>query len=73
VIELDARALACPMPIIKLKKCLAQNIAQNTHILMQLTDKSGLKDIPAFCQQQGLGFELLEQAPVIVFKIWRVV
>ncbi|WP_157760440.1 sulfurtransferase TusA family protein [Thiomicrorhabdus arctica] len=71
LIKLDTKRLACPMPIIKLKKCLAQNSKQEVQILMELTDAGGLKDIPAFCQQQGLLYELVQQSPIIEFKIWR--
>ncbi len=70
-IELDTKGLACPMPIIKLKKCLAQNSAADAVILIALTDAGGLKDVPAFCQQQGLFYKLVQQMPFIIFKIGR--
>ena len=70
-IILDTKGLACPMPIIKLKKCLAQNIAAETVILIELTDVGSLKDVPAFCQQQGLFYELVQQTPFMRFKIGR--
>ena len=71
LIRLDTKELACPMPIIKLKKCLAQNTMPEVQILMELTDLGGLKDVPAFCQQQGLFYELTQASPVVEFKIWR--
>lgn len=71
LIKLDTKGFACPMPIIKLKKCLAQNAMQDVQIIMELSDKGGVKDIPAFCQQQGLLYELVQESPVIEFKIWR--
>ncbi len=71
LIKLDTKGLACPMPIIKLKKCLAQNTMQDVQIMMALTDAGGLKDVPAFCLQQGLLYELVQQSPVVEFKIWR--
>lgn len=71
LVKLDTKGLACPMPILKLKKCLAQNTAQDLQIMMELTDAGGLKDVPAFCQQQGLLYEFVQQSPVIEFKIWR--
>jgi tRNA 2-thiouridine synthesizing protein A len=70
-IILDTKGLACPMPIIKLKKCLAQNLAAEAVILIELTDTGSLKDVPAFCQQQGLFYELVQQTPFITFKIGR--
>ncbi|MGM0541198.1 MAG: sulfurtransferase TusA family protein [Pseudomonadota bacterium] len=71
LIKLDTKGSACPMPIIKLKKCLAQNAMQDVQIMMELTDRGGLKDIPLFCQQQGLLCELVQESPVLEFKIWR--
>lgn len=59
------------MPIIKLKKCLAQNAMLDVQIMMELTDAGGLKDVPAFCRQQGLLYELVQQSPVMEFRIWR--
>ena len=70
-IVLDTKGLACPMPIIKLKKCLAQNAQPEVIIVIALTDFGGLKDVPAFCKQQGLFYELLQQTPYIEFKIGR--
>jgi tRNA 2-thiouridine synthesizing protein A len=71
LIKLDTKGLACPMPIIKLKKCLAQNAGQDVQIMMEFTDVGGLKDVPAFCQQQGLLYGLVQKSPVMEFKIWR--
>lgn len=54
---LDFTGLNCPMPVIKLKKYLAQNISATEapwSVQLQITDKAGLRDIPAFCQQQKL-------------------
>ncbi|MBO1923612.1 sulfurtransferase TusA family protein [Thiomicrorhabdus sp. 6S3-12] len=68
--KLDCSALACPMPIIKLKKVLHENAQENV-FRIQLKDKGGLKDIPAFCRQQGLHCSLLSEEPVIEFEIRR--
>lgn len=53
---LDVVGLACPIPIIKLKRELSQLKAQPAVKLVQIifSDKGGLKDIPAFCKQAGL-------------------
>lgn len=56
---LDLSGLACPMPIIKLKKYLAQNADNLQPFNLMVTDEGALKDIPAFCQQQGLDCELI--------------
>lgn len=67
--ELDFVGLVCPMPILKLKKHLAQNKGQVVDIDLVLSDKGGLSDIPAFCQQVGLDCTLLESDAEIRFKI----
>ncbi|MEA1990035.1 MAG: sulfurtransferase TusA family protein [Pseudomonadota bacterium] len=68
--ELDYVGLVCPMPILKLKKHLAQNNGHVVDIELVLSDKGGLRDIPAFCQQAGLSCTLLEEsASEIRFKI----
>lgn len=64
--KLDLSGLACPMPIIKLKKFLAQNPDYQS-IELVFSDKGGLKDIPAFCQQQNIGCEVVQDFPP--FKI----
>ena len=62
---LDTCGLSCPMPIIKLKKCLAEHKqAGRVGVVIELlsSDKGSLKDIPAFCQVAKL--TLLEQGPI---------
>ncbi|MCF6253948.1 MAG: sulfurtransferase TusA family protein [Thiomicrorhabdus sp.] len=71
-IIVDSKGLACPMPVIKLKKALTQNPTKESVFVLHLTDEGGLKDIPAFCQQQKLMWELVQQQPFIEFKIWRI-
>ncbi len=46
----------CPMPIIKLKQKLAQwqQMQKHGRIRLLVADRGAIKDIPAFCQQQGL-------------------
>lgn len=68
---LDVKTLLCPMPIIKLKKYLAQNRSLDMHVLMEVQDRGAIKDVPAFCQQQKLHCELIQVEPVIQFKISR--
>ncbi|VAW48753.1 hypothetical protein MNBD_GAMMA04-435 [hydrothermal vent metagenome] len=70
-IIVDSKGLACPMPVIKLKKALTQNPSKERVFLLVLTDEGGLKDIPAFCQQQQLEWALVQTEPFIEFKVWR--
>lgn len=67
--QLDLLGLACPMPIIKFKKFLAEQQCDLLEIELHIDDRGGLKDIPAFCQHKGLGCELQQTEPVIIFKI----
>ena len=71
-IKVDSKGLPCPMPVIKLKKALTQNPEHEGVFLLALTDEGGLKDIPAFCQQQKLEWVLLQETPFIEFKVWRI-
>lgn len=53
-LQLDLRAFACPFPIIKLKQVLAKQTSEAFCIELTVGDKGALKDIPAFCQLNGL-------------------
>lgn len=70
-VELDARRLACPLPILRTKKSLSQ--MSNGQILRVVaTDKESPKDFEVFCRQTGN--ELLssaEQDGEYVFLIRR--
>ncbi|HIE40732.1 MAG TPA: hypothetical protein EYP76_04815 [Thiomicrorhabdus sp.] len=70
-IIVDSKGLACPMPVIKLKKALTQYPDVSCVFLLALTDKGGVKDVPAFCQQQQLEWVLQQEQPFIEFKVWR--
>lgn len=54
---LNTIGLACPMPVIKIKKQLfelkQQSSSPEASIVLEVlfSDKGGLRDIPAFCQQ----------------------
>lgn len=67
--QLNLVGLVCPIPIIRLKKYLAENSAHAIDVELLISDKSGLKDVPAFCKQVGLQCQLLEETPFIKFKI----
>ncbi len=51
-IELDARHLACPMPILRAKKALSQ-MASGQVIRIVATDGGAPKDFEEFCRQTG--------------------
>ncbi|WP_042470195.1 sulfurtransferase TusA family protein [Bacillus ndiopicus] len=66
---LDAKGLACPMPIVRTKK--AMDALQSGEILeVHVTDQGSLADIPAWANAGG--HEIIEQsevAGVLVFRI----
>ncbi len=51
-IELDARRLFCPLPVIRLQNCIAQQ-APGTRVRITATDPGSLRDIPAWCRLFG--------------------
>ncbi len=52
VVELDARRLLCPMPVIKLQNCIGQQ-AVGARVEITCTDPGALNDIPAWCRING--------------------
>ena len=52
VVELDARRLLCPMPVIKLQNCINQQPA-GTRVQITSTDPGAMNDIPAWCRING--------------------
>lgn len=56
-LEVDARGLACPLPILRTKKALA-GMSSGQVLRILATDPGSVKDFQAFCHQTGN--ELLE-------------
>jgi tRNA 2-thiouridine synthesizing protein A len=51
-LELDARGLNCPLPILRAKKSIGQlTSGQVLHVVA--TDPGSVKDFEAFCKQTG--------------------
>jgi len=70
-VELDARQLACPLPILRTKKSLSQ-MASGQVLRIVATDPGAVNDFEVFCRQTGN--ELLssvEQDGEFVFLIRR--
>ena len=57
-IEVDARGLNCPLPILKAKKALADMLSGEV-LKVVATDPGSVRDFQAFARQTGN--ELLEQ------------
>ncbi len=51
-IELDARRLFCPLPVIRLQNCIQQQ-PTGTRVRITATDPGSLRDIPAWCKLFG--------------------
>lgn len=51
-VDIDARRLFCPLPVIKLQNCIRQQAA-GTRVRIVATDPGSLNDIPAWCRISG--------------------
>ena len=54
--ELDARGLNCPLPILRAKKTLA-GMESGEVLTIHATDPGSVKDFEAFCNQTGHSLE----------------
>ncbi|MCP3688385.1 MAG: sulfurtransferase TusA family protein [Gammaproteobacteria bacterium] len=52
MIELDARRLFCPMPVIRLQDCIKQQVT-GTRVQITCTDPGVMNDIPTWCRING--------------------
>jgi tRNA 2-thiouridine synthesizing protein A len=67
--EVDARGLNCPMPILRLKKALAElQGGQIVHVLA--TDPSSVKDFEAFTRQTGHELLRRDETPDKTFEFF---
>lgn len=51
-VELDARGLLCPLPVLKLRKRLSPMVADQI-IYVVTDDPAAIVDVPHFCNEQG--------------------
>jgi len=51
-VELDARQLVCPLPILRTKRSLSQ-MSSGQVLKVVATDKDAPKDFEVFCRQTG--------------------
>jgi TusA-related sulfurtransferase len=51
-LEVDASGLACPLPILRAKKALAQ-LASGQVLKVTTTDRNAIRDFQAFARQTG--------------------
>lgn len=50
--ELDARGIACPLPILRTKK-LVKQMSEGQVLKVMATDPGSVKDFSAYCTQTG--------------------
>ncbi|MFV0293101.1 MAG: sulfurtransferase TusA family protein [Paracoccus sp. (in: a-proteobacteria)] len=59
--EIDARGLLCPLPVLRLRKALTL-IAPGSCVTLLATDRMAAIDIPHFCAESG--HELISVTPL---------
>ncbi len=52
IVEVDARRLLCPMPVIRLQDCINRQPA-GASVRITCTDPGTMNDIPAWCRING--------------------
>jgi tRNA 2-thiouridine synthesizing protein A len=52
IVEVDARRLLCPMPVIRLQDCINRQ-ASGTSVRITCTDPGTMNDIPTWCRING--------------------
>lgn len=51
-LAVDARGLACPLPVLKARKAL-ESLAAGKRLAIEATDPVAAIDIPNFCRESG--------------------
>ncbi len=60
IIDIDARRLLCPMPVIRLQDALA-GLPLGSVVRITCTDPGVQNDIPAWCRINGQRLDAMEQ------------
>jgi tRNA 2-thiouridine synthesizing protein A len=58
IVEVDARGMSCPMPLLKAKQAL-NKLEKGDQLKVLATDAGSQRDFQVFCQQSG---HILEQS-----------
>jgi len=58
--RIDAAGLVCPLPVLRLRKRLAQ-APGGTLFVLETTDRAALIDVPFFCSEAGHTLESAEE------------
>ena len=69
IIEVDARRLFCPLPVIRLQNTINQNPV-GTRVRITSTDPGSMNDIPTWCRINGHRLlQSMEQEQEFVFIV----
>jgi tRNA 2-thiouridine synthesizing protein A len=60
-LTIDARGLACPLPVLKLRKAL-ESQPPGAVVALLATDRTAARDVPVFCARMGHGLLGISQA-----------
>ena len=52
IVEIDARRLFCPLPVIRLQNCIKQQ-RSGARVRIVSTDPGSMNDIPTWCRING--------------------
>lgn len=71
MIELDARRLMCPMPVIKTQNAI-KTMVSGDNLRVTCTDPGVLQDIPAWCRINGhtvLQMEEIDHEFILIIEV----
>ncbi|WP_375173029.1 sulfurtransferase TusA family protein [Pseudooceanicola sp.] len=68
-VDIDARGLLCPLPVLRLRKRL-QGVAEGGELTMLTDDPVAVIDVPFFCSEAG--HEVVEAREVEGARFFRV-
>lgn len=67
---IDARGLKCPLPVLKMEKCIAA-LPPGAWLVVLATDPMARVDIPLFCRQNGHDCTVSADGDVLRFEITK--
>lgn len=70
-VTIDARGLACPLPVLRLNKAL-RDLPAGAEVVLLATDRAALKDVPAYCASHGHQVSHAPEADFFKFLIRKI-
>ena len=68
-LEVDARGLLCPLPVLRLARALRRAPSGTVAVLLA-TDPAAVKDVQAYCRERGDRLLAAErEGPVLRFRV----